>query len=463
MFLGPSGLGIVSQFITFIGLITSTIHVGTPFSLSTILPALYKKNDPESKQKLFSYFKFFIGLFVIVTLLISIIVIIFSSNIAYILLDNTEHKIILSIIAISIPFIVLYSIFESFLRSSGQINKMVSVIIISNLIAIPILFFLITYLNITGVAFYILLAGLLPFSMMLILYRKVFTPDFRQFPVKLNNVEIKNVFKTGITSLLAFLFYQSVILYLRKFIITNFGYEANGLYQSTLGISLNLFAFMYSFLGNHTLPQLSMQVNDGPIIMILDETAKYIIILVLPVIVILYSFREFIIMMFYSEAFIGASNLMLFQLLGDFFRIFASLFSLWLFSRMKLKPLIIIDLIFNLLLLSFPHIFIIVIQNDLRIVPLSYMLASSVQLLLFYTYTKKILIFKFSKKTKSILYLSVGILIFSVILSSYSLVISYIATFFLLSFWTFIIVKYIEKISIKKIFSDISNRFIKKL
>jgi len=417
LYLGPSGFGVISQFITFITLITSTIHIGTPFSLSALLPSLYKNDDIPSKQKIYSYFVFFAKLFGSVTLFISVLVILFSDQISFLLVDSKTDSLFLKIIALSIPFIVIYSIFEAFLRSSGQINKIVKIAIFSNLISLPCLIVLINFFLVDGIGIYLLVLGILPFIFMLVLYKRIFTSEYRKKSDRLKTEEIKNIFKTGITSLLAFLFYQLVILYLRKFIISNFGNDENGIYQSVLGLSLNIFAFIYSFLGNHTLQQLSMDKETSKIGSILDNTSKFLIFMIVPIIVLFFGFRELIIILFYSKSFVSGGGLMVYQFLGDGFRVFASLFSLWLFSNMRIKQLIIIDLIFNITLLSLPNVLLLFFPGQLKIVPISYLLASALQFLLFFLYTKSALKFKFLKKTRITILFSVFIVLSSLFVS----------------------------------------------
>jgi len=335
----------------------------------------------------------------------------------------------------------------------------VKVTIYSNLITLPILVILIQILTLNGVAIYLVLVAVFPFLIMLFLYKKVFSSDYHLFKEKLSRQDIKNVFKTGVTSLLAFLFYQLVLLYLRKFIILNFGLEANGIYQSALGLSLNIFAFMYSFLGNHTLPQLSMHKDDINLSSVLDETAKFLILMIVPMILLLYSFRELIIVLFYSQSFVQAGDLILFQFSGDFFRIFASLFSLWLFSRMKIKQLIFIDLVFNALLIILPHILIKFYSQDLRIISISYMIASFVHFSLFYLYTRKILRFKFSTETFLALSISLVTLVFSMIFSTYYPNLGYYVVWIILFVWGYITIKHIIKVPVKATIEKFYKKF----
>lgn len=462
VFLGPAGLGLISQFLTFISLITTIIHIGTPFSLSSILPSLYKSGDVNSRQKIFLYFKYFILLFLFVTVVVTIIIFLFSSNITYILVDSENENYVLKIIAFSIPFTVVYAIFESFLRSSGQINKMVKVTVLTTLITLPSLIVLVYYSGIEGIAYYILLGSIVPFVIMLFFYKNVFPKEDRNHYRKLSSIEIRNVFKAGITSFFAFLFNQLVILYLRKFIISNFGNDDNGIYQSVLGLSMNLFAFMYSFLGNHTLTEMSMYKvagkDDAKLTSIINESAKFILLLVVPILVIIYSYRKLIIVLLYSEKFDDASNLLSFQFIGDSFRIFASLFSLWLFARMKIRVLIIIDLIFNFSLFLLPNLLLIFIQNDLRIVPVAYMVASGIQFLLFFLYTKKTVNFHFRADTKKSILISLIIIFSALLISAYFSNIGLYLSWCLLFIWGYLVVHKIEKISLKNIYRNIVSK-----
>ncbi|MEM4260459.1 MAG: hypothetical protein QXG00_04440 [Candidatus Woesearchaeota archaeon] len=461
VFLGPAGLGVISQFITFMGLMNSTIHAGTPLGLSAILPSLYKDGDIGSKQKIFSFFKYFTKIFAFITLFASLIIIVFSGTITQLLLDNDEHSIILVIITLSIPFAAIYAIFESFLRSSGQINRMVKVSVYSNLISLPLLIILIQILSLNGVAIYLSFAGVLPFFFMLFLFKKVFSAEYRSSQVTLNKLDKSFVIKTGITSLISFLYFQVVILFLRKFIILNFGFESNGIYQSVLGFSYTIFAVLYSFLGNHVLKELSMIKENDKIIPVLDETAKFIIIVSVPIILLIFGFREIVFVLFYSKLFTFAQNLIMFQLIGDFFRILASLYSLWFYSRLKIKQLIFIDTVFNVLLLTFPYIFINMFPNELRIMPFSYMLASFIQLVLFFMYTKIKLDFKFSFKTFRIILISIFTILSFLLVSSYFVNLGYFIVWVFLLVWGIVIIKFVEKVAFKTTLRTLYQKFIR--
>jgi len=461
IFLGPVGLGIVSQFTTFITLITSTIHIGTPFSLSSVLPGYYANANNESRDKIASYYKTFTLIFLIITILISSIIFIFSDYISLLLIDTAEYSFLLKVISISFPFSVVYSIFESFLRSSGEIGKMVKSSVTANLIAIPSLYFLIKYLNIDGFSYYILIGAIIPIAFLFVYFKSIFQNVSLNKISFLQKREINNVLKAGVTSLIAFLLNQLVILYLRKFIIINFNEEQNGLYQSVLGMSLNLFSFIYSFLSNYTLPQYSMFKNDKTdnpkLISTINETMGFILFLTVPMILGIFSLRIFVIEILYSKLFVSAENLLLFQLLGDLSRVFSSLFSLWMFSRMKIKELIIIDVIFNLLLFLLPNLFINMFPGNLIIIPVSYFSASLIQFILFYIYTGRSLKFSFTSKSQKSILLSALILSSGILISISNAVIGYAANTVLLLIWVFTYLKYIEKKKLKEVFSKIKK------
>ena len=424
--------------------------------LAAILSGLYKNNTIISKQKIYAYFRYFTKLFSIVTIALSAIIIIFSSNITNFILGSSEYSNILILLVIAIPFMVNYSIFDSFLRSFEQIDRIVRISIISNAVSLLILIPLIYYYKISGVIIYILVAGIMPFLLFIVQFRNIFRDYLGEFKIKLDRLDKLNVFKIGLSSLLAFFMFQSVIILLRKFIISNFGLEENGLYQSLLGISLNYFIIIYSFFTNHTLPQLSMCETDLDIISILDSTTKFLMFIIVPLTLILFNYRDIILLLLYSQSFVGASDLLIFQLVGDLFRIFAVLFSLWLIPKMRVRQLILIDFIFNCALLVLPYILIIVYQHSLKVVPISYMLAFIIQFLLYFIYTKRNLNFKFSKKTMSILLISGVVLLLSFIFSWFYKYYGYFAIYVFLIIWIYLVFKHVEKIliidSMKRLF-----------
>lgn len=149
----------------------------------------------------------------------------------------------------------------------------------------------------------------------------------------------------------------------------------------------------------------------------------------------MFTFRIFVLEILYSRLFISASDLLLFQLLGDLCRVFASLFSLWMFSRMKIKELIFIDTIFNLFVFLSPNILHFCYPGNLIIIPISYFIASLIQFSLFYMYTIRALKFSFTSKVKRIIDSSFIVLILGIGISLSNLTIGYAANIILLITW----------------------------
>lgn len=330
---------------------------------------------------------------------------------------------------------------------------MVKVTVITHLISLPLLYILIKYYEIIGIGVYFALVSLIPVIIMLFYFNSVFPKNIRTQKSNINRYEIYRVFKPGITSLLAFLLNQLAILYIRKFIIDNFGTEQNGIYQSVLGLSFNLFALLYSFLSNYTLPQLSIHKSESSdnqnLITILNDTLKYLLLIIVPLLVITFSFRKFLIVILYSNSFGSAEKLLIYQLFGDVFRIFASLFSLWLFARFKIYTLIIIDLIFNLLLFLLPNL-LITVKYDINIVPISYLTAALVQLILYYIVTKKSINFKFKPVNLKMIMFSFSIVLSTIIISQFNTNIGMVFSIPVLLLFAYLVIRFVEMKSFKE-------------
>jgi len=291
----------------------------------------------------------------------------------------------------------LYSIIEAFLRSFNLINKIVNISVVSNIISIVILVPLIYFLKFYGVSIYLLIFGLLPFILLFFIAKK-FTQNISQNKNYILTKDDKQlIFKVGSISLLSSLLHQGVIIFIRKLLITNYGYEENGIYQSVLSISLSYFGLLYIFLTNYTLPKLSRCESNQSISDELNINARFLLLIIIPMMLLFYGFKDFGILLLFSKNFLNARELYFPQFIGDIFRVGAALFGLWLIPKRRIKHIIIIDTIFNIVLFILSYLFINVFVLPLIFVSYAYMLAFMSHFLMYFIYTKITIRFKVDK------------------------------------------------------------------
>ena len=449
LILGPSGFGIISQLNNFILLFTQTVHIGTPVGITSEISKLSAIEAVENKIKMKSYFVYFNFVFGILTAFFSVIFFIFSGQISFLLVEDSSYYIVLAIAILAAPLVVIFYIIEAFLRSYEFIDIIVKISIINNIVSLIFLFPLIYYLKYIGIGIYLFIFGSLPFLIYFIFYRNIF--DFKKYKVDksfLKRKEIMNVLKIGVISLSSSLLHQGAIILLRKFAINNFGLIDNGVYQSVLSTSIAYFSIIYIFLSNYTLPLFSKIIIDSELVEEINNNFRFLLFLVLPIIVITFTYRGIIVELLYSKSFNKASTLFLPQLIGDFFRVFAALFGLWTIPRMKIKQMLIFDFLFNLSLFLFPHLYMEILGKNLIIIPVSYMTAFIIHFLLYFIYSKIYLKFYFKKQIIYNAIVSIFVMLLSVLLSYISNLLGYFSTAILLIIWIYLVLNKEEKKSI---------------
>ncbi len=419
MYLGPSGLGIIAQLSNFLAWVNTTINLGTPLGVTTNIADLYKTNSEKTKYRIAQFINYFLGFFFIVSISFVLLNILFSKSISAFIFNENIYQILFVISVLSVPFVVLYSIIEAFLRSFQEIGKLVKISILSNILGVLILIPLIYFFNLTGIGIYLVLFATLPVIIFTIKYRYIFKEYFKIKPEKIRFKDAKGIFKIGFVSLFSSAIHQGVIILLRKIIISNYGLTDNGLYQSVYSLSLNAFSLIYFFLLNYTLPKFSGIKEDTFLVSELNDNLRFVLIILVPVVVLIISFKSIIIPILFSNEFGRASDLLYFQLTGDIFRALAALFGLWLISRVKIKELLIIDFLFNMVLLMTPLILVKYYNFGLKVIPFSYMIAFFVHFIAYFVYTTSSIKFRFSNSSLRGILVSTFLLISVFIISNY--------------------------------------------
>lgn len=463
MFLGPIGYGIIFQFMYFLNIFTSTVHLGVPTGISAKIPSILDETPEidESGLKLSDYYYFyFIKVFFLVSLFFTLLIILFADQIVNFLIGEVKEVDTFIMIIVSAPFIVLYTIGDSFLRCLGKLTQIVTIAIVSSLGSILILYPLLQYFGIFGVSIYLFVNALFVFLLYIYLNFDKFKLLFRRRkPQKLHFKS--QIIKMGIVSLISsFLFIGSNIM-LRKFTIDNFGLTNNGIYQSIASLSASSFLIVYNYLATYLLPKISGYKSNSEIRDELDINFRFILLLMVPSTIVVFSYRYVIISLLFSSEFIAAGEIIQYQFMGDFFRGLSGLFGIWMVYKMKLKFIIFFDLLMNLILVSLPYLCMLFLNEiSLKIVPISYLIALLFHFVLYYVYSQSELKYFPTKDTMNTLVYSVILLsatFASVYLGSLFQYVS--APIFVLIFWSLAVSRIEREKFLKLLRSKISFVF----
>ena len=149
-----------------------------------------------------------------------------------------------------------------------------------------------------------------------------------------------------------------VLTFMRSTIGVELGWNAAGIWQGIWKISDFLTAFFSAILGVIILPRVSAKMTQSEFwAMFLPVFAKTMLLAFIAV-AILYFGRSILVLVMLSSEYAGASDYMLMQLLGDFFRVGGWALGLVLIARRETKKFLILEVCSQFILASATYVFV---------------------------------------------------------------------------------------------------------
>jgi polysaccharide transporter, PST family len=355
IYVGPSGLAVIGQFQNFSSIVMT-------FANGAITSGVVKytaehREDIEQKSKFFSTA-------IIITLSCSIIVgfflSLFSSYLSTLILKSDEYTSVFVIFGFTIILFALNTLLMSILNGQKEIKKYVTVNIVSSLFSLGFTSLLIVSFGLIGalyalvvnqsVIFFVTLAFVVKSSWFKVAY-------FKQ------NVDKQSLIKLGKYSAMALISALTIPLshlIIRNYIGDNYSWDDAGYWQGIWYISTMYLMVVTTSLNIYYLPKLS-EIKDN------SELKKEIFSgykIILPIVSILalgiYTFRELVIEIAFTEKFIPMLELFKWQLIGDVIKIASWLLATLMVAKAMTKVFIVTEVIFSI---SFVVLSILFIDN----------------------------------------------------------------------------------------------------
>ncbi|MDZ4713764.1 MAG: oligosaccharide flippase family protein, partial [bacterium] len=296
IYLGVAGIGIVSQLTSFINLLNFVVPLGIPNGLSKYVA----EKDLYQSNELKVLFNNSLNLVIAPTIIAAIFIFFFANWISVQLFSSEDFTLYVKIIAILMPFVIFNSLFEGFFRSLDRINLYVKLNIFANIFGI--------FVIVLGTILFGLLGGLVGILSINIVYVflsiyfviKLDIFSFKSFNLKIEKEFLVKLIKVSFVFLVSGGLFQLTLLIIRKTIISDFGIYYNGIYQSTIAVSLNYFGFIFLSLSTYSVPIISKLFSKDDINNELNLNIRYINLLIVPLVAIAFISRYLIIAVLYS-------------------------------------------------------------------------------------------------------------------------------------------------------------------
>lgn len=428
---GPIGVGIYSQLSNISGLLTSILPIG-----SIGLMRYFSEYFKEGKSREISYLiKFFFIRNFVVAILLSGFTLFFSEYLSSVILTDSSYQNLLIIFSLSIPASLLFNFIDIFLKSSRRITNYVIFQTLCALTNIVINVPLIIFFGLTGAVIGIVLSGVLNSIIGIVVLKKIkIFPDLKLIS-HVDKGVIKDVFWFGVSSMISLVVMQFTLLLIKINLGDKLGLEAVGIFQSVYSISVSYFGIFFGLLGTYSIPKLSTFKNNEEFNDELNTTLKFLLIIYTPIIISVFIFRTFLITLLYSDEFLLAKDLLLYQLIGDFLKAMGWTFGLWLIPKVKIKQWLTFDIVTYTVFYSSFYIFLYILKWDIKSVSIAYMISFFAHFTINFIYTKKSLQFKFSQGNLKYIIVSILVLVVAFTISVNSEFIGYFALLPLLIFW----------------------------
>lgn len=314
---GPEGLGRLGQFISFASILALVAGGGVTNGVIKYV-AEFKNDD--------SKLKFFLNEAATFSLFSSIIILILccltSKLLAFYIFGDSNLYWVFVIIGFAQCGYAITSLINAIVSGLRQTYKYTFIQISGSLLAVPIVFLLIRYGSLPGSALAIISSAFVSLIPALFVYKY----SGIKFVILIDKIKSLSFGKLPhyslmlITSVIAFPLVEIII---RQWLIEHAGYTDVGLWQGSIKLSAAYLGFFSVFLAYVFLPVISNQTQKDLIFKLVVKYMSVIGILFIIGATILYVWRYFFISLLFSDLFQGLGEVIIYQLIGDFFKICA--------------------------------------------------------------------------------------------------------------------------------------------
>jgi PST family polysaccharide transporter len=432
--LGTVGIGIASQLLSFSSLIFTLGAAGISLGLTKYVSEWEKEgNWSEIRDTMakFLVFSFSLGLiFLFLTIM-------FSRQISTMLLDSDSYTSFLILTAVSFPFAAATTIFDASIRGLKEFSKYVKISVITSLVSLGISVFAVIEWGLPGLPLSIVIPSVITLALFMYLFWKnnyFSLKDLRLFNFQISD-SLKMILKIGAASLFDLVLHQVTLIIIRSTLIRHLGISANGIYQVVFAISNNYLNLLLMSLFVYVLPILSEMKEIDEINNELNNTLKFTLFIVFPIISLTFVLREYVIMILYTSKFVEASDYLIYNFIGDYIRAISWVLSAWLIPRSKLKLWLSLGIIFNITFFSVFYLLINFLVLDIRSIVIAYAFANVMHLIVNMYITRKVIKFKFRTDVFRLLVITSSCLAAVFAISLINIIWGYVAIIPLFAIW----------------------------
>jgi len=342
VFLGTSGMALIGSFKNFSGMLKSIATLG----INNSIVKLFVENKDDQEELSIVYSTFF-WLFLGISTLLCIAVEAMAPMLSHLLFYSNQYTTPIRFFGLLLPLMVINSFWLAIYNGLEKYKSIILIQVISNVLQFGTTAYLIMFDNIEGGLLSVALGELL---MVVVTYVFV-SKDKSYFQFRLQKIlsvkYLKIIQRFSIMALLSAVVVPVTLMVIRDSIVRQYALNEAGLWDAINRLSGFYMMFFSSGLSLYYMPKLASIHTESEFKVELKEYFKVLVPLFFVMLLGLYLAKSFVLKLAFTAEFSSINDLLIWQLIGDFFRIMTLAFGFQVLVKTMMKRYFIIELLFN--------------------------------------------------------------------------------------------------------------------
>lgn len=341
VYVGPGGLALVGQFQNFVTVVQTFANGG--ITAGIVKYTAEYRDDAVRRPRLLGTA---LTVSIACGLTVSVMLALNSEWLSRAILKTDQFSGVLAAFAVALTFFVLNDLMLSILNGRKEVGRYVAVNVLSSLVSVALTVALVDRLQLFGALLSLAVLQSLVFFITLGLFAGSSLSsvgDLRPVFDRSSLARLAGFSAMAMTSALAGPVSQMLV---RDHIIGAVSADAAGYWQGVWRISDGYLTLVTASIGVYYLPRIAEIRDDRVLRAEIMQAYRVVLPAVVCMAAAIYLLRETIIRILYSDAFLPASDLFRFQLLGDCLKISSWILSYVMVGRAMIKPYIATEVLF---------------------------------------------------------------------------------------------------------------------
>jgi len=350
VFLGTSGMALMGSFRNFALMLKSVATLG----ISNSIVKLFVENK-EDKRELSVIYSTFFWIFLFISTALALFVLLFASPISTFLFYTNTYTTPIRFFGLLLPLMVINSFWLAIYNGLEKFKRILLIQIISNVLVFGLTALLIWKKNIFG--------GLLSVAfgeVLMVLVTFIFVSrqaDYFKFDLQklISKKYFNTIKKFSVMALLTAIIAPLTLLFIRNMIVEKYAIQEAGIWDAVNRLSSFYMIFFSSGLSLYYMPKLASIHTESEFKTELKSYFKVFVPLFLVMLIVIYIAKGIILKLAFTPDFSKVESVLIWQLLGDFFRIMTLAFGFQILVKTMMKRYFLVEIVFNSMyfLLSF--------------------------------------------------------------------------------------------------------------